>query len=351
MCTVLPRSIKPSPPFMILCTLFFFFILPGLLRSAAIDLSVKRFSNPRRPLNEQDQADFNYIQRRLLEKMEAALTKLPPKRGLPWCRVEIVSGWPRSVYILESSFWGKHDIAALRAAIDSVQIRAIEDTAEKPLSADELQVQLVDECERLGVLKVNGVIDWNRLAVANDFLLLTTTHYRKWNIQDRRIIQRLIGCLKSADRFPILDASVSFNKHSETIRVKKRQGCNDLTDETITNKKPRPSPSDSDKQTQSAQDDPNDFSGLFEFLDENLADYQSQLPVIPPIQTPVSESMQMQASLPIQPSVSTYYSSYSTHSDIIYGIPIDDPAQPVPLQRESSDNLDVYLDSISESID
>lgn len=147
--------------------------------------------------------DLQMIVSRLQDKISDALG-IPRFRVLSWNQVEVVSGWPSSVYLLEPSRWGIHDVEALKEAVDSVTIRKAEESKNDTLTAGELQAQLMKECERLNLIRTKRkFIDWQRLAANTEGLLLTTTHYSKWNTQDRRMIQRLISHLEQIE-----DASV-----------------------------------------------------------------------------------------------------------------------------------------------
>lgn len=145
----------------------------------------------------------------IIDKLREKFTEaLGPERPLtlPWNQVEIVGGWPSSVYLLEPNYWCKHDIEALKEAIDSVEIRPLTRKPKKTRPADELHSQLMTECKRLNLVKEkSSVIDWRRIAANVDGLRLTNTYYRKWNAQDRLMVQRLINNLEqfaNASQFP-----------------------------------------------------------------------------------------------------------------------------------------------------
>lgn len=149
----------------------------------------------RGPKTATDHADLQYILTKLNRKFTTALG--PTKKNFPWSRVEIVSGWPRSVYLLEPAHWGIHDIAVLKEAVDSIQMRAKRGDDVVPPLADVLYPQLIGECRRLELFKGKlEHIDWHRLASLTDSLRLTTTNYRRWNLGDRQAIHKLLEVLK-----------------------------------------------------------------------------------------------------------------------------------------------------------
>ena len=217
-------------------------IFSASLKSTRIDDSKEADKEQSDPASYSNtDGDLQKIVDTLQDKISDALG-IPRSRVLSWNQVKVVSGWPSNVYLLEPSRWGIHDVEALKEAVDSVEIKKAEEGQSDTLTAGELQAQLMRECERLKLIKTKRkFIDWQRLAASTEGLLLTTTHYSKWNTQDRRMIQRLISDLEQ-----IKDASVfleckPLNKCSR-VKLKKyheqRQKQNEEIDEPC-QKKPR----------------------------------------------------------------------------------------------------------------
>lgn len=181
----------------------------------------------RRKISASDQQDLDYVLSRLQKKFSDALSSKPSQR-LSWSQVEIGGGWPSSVYYLNPCHWCDHDIKVLKKAIDSIEIRALQEEQEDAPPADHLHAQLMVECERLKLLKTHvGAIDWKRIAANIDGIRITNANFRKWNSQDRRMIQRLIENLKNISDSSAMRECALVNKHSEEMVLRKlRKGWN-----------------------------------------------------------------------------------------------------------------------------
>lgn len=192
-----------------------FLVFAGFVYSDSTELPTKL---SRRGTLSQYGEDIQYIVEKLHEKFIDALgPSLKSCKKLPWNQVEIVSGWPSSVYLLEPTFWCKHDIQVMKAAVDSIQMRA--NTEEDlPPPALVLHTKLIVECERLNLMKAKRyIIDWRRIAANTDGLRITTTHFRKWNAQDRRMAVRLLERLRSIEDGSELQEHSPVNENSVSL--------------------------------------------------------------------------------------------------------------------------------------
>ena len=247
--------------------------------------------------------DVQEIIDKLREKFTEALGPEHPLT-LPWNQVEIVSGWPSSVYLLEPNYWCKHDIEVLKEAIDSVEIRPLTRKPKMTRPADELHSQLMTECERLNLVKEkSSVIDWRRIAANVDGFRLTNTYYRKWNAQDRLMVQRVLDSLKQ-----VADASL-FIEHrpiSKYPESKTRDDMNDNCKKVKTSKKRKTESleEESDKLTKEAEDDRETSI----HHQENPSSFEYEL------EAASSSNQHEQIASPETPYM---------QSSIIYGLPID----------------------------
>lgn len=149
---------------------------------------------------------------------------LTSKHMMPWNLVEITSGWPLSVYLLEPTNWCLRDIETLRAAVDSVVMKKADWTVRDLPSAEQLHSQLVNECKRLNLFKHGDrVIHWRRIAANTDNLRLTSTHVGKWNTQDRKMIQRLVQSMNLIKDGSVMLECAPFYKYSDKIFIEGRK--------------------------------------------------------------------------------------------------------------------------------
>lgn len=221
--------------------LFFLVLFPAFLHPASVDPSETTIKKVRRVRYSLDGEDIQYVIAKLHEKF---LDALGPnfytfKRVMPWNLVEIVSGWPSSVYLLEPTNWCRLDIETMRAAVDSVVMKRADLAVQDTYSSDQLHSLLVNECKRLNLLKHNNrIIDWRRIAAYSGHLRLTTTHFAKWNTQDRKMIHRLVESMKF-----ITDASkmleyAPYNKHSiENLKKGWKKGSKHAENNDIQSRK------------------------------------------------------------------------------------------------------------------
>lgn len=297
----------------------------------------------RRNRSASDQQDHDYILSRLQEKFNDALGSHASKM-LCWNQVEICGGWPSSVYHLEPLNWCKHDIKVLKEAIDSIEIRALRGKQEEAPLAYILHAQLMVECKRLKLIKnEKGVIDWRRIAANTDGLRVTTTHFRKWNAQDRRMIQRLIENLKSISDVSAMRQFSPVKKHSEEVILQnlrkgwkigqKRKAA--LIEPVKVDSEEHDSENESEEEYDKEYDDETSQDNEDENEDESqtIQDLNS-IPSVPPMQQP-----------------------------IVFGLPVDDlplnfpffEQDPTILPSFHQDPADLllsqYLDVLSDSIE